>query len=399
MKLRPRMYSSILKAHLAKHRQMVFVSGPRQAGKTTLCRAESDSYLDWDNTDARRIIQDGPTAVARHLGLEKLKTRSVTVTFDELHKNPRWKSFLKGFFDTYEREIRILVTGSSRLDVFRRGGDSLMARYFHYRLHPFSVSEILHDKPPIRLLHPPAPLPDHEFKALWRFGGYPEPFTVRNAAFHRKWTSLRMEQFVKEDLRDLSRVQDLSEIEHLTRLLADRSAGTLVYHNLAQTVGISVDTIRRWMDTLVSLHHGFLVRPWAGSLARSLRKEPRWYLRDWSAIEDPGSRFETFMACHLLKAVEGWTDLGLGTFELRYLRDKEKREVDFLLIQNGKPWILIEATMSDTNLNPALHYFQSRLGAPHALQAVFNTEPVIADCFAHSKPIVVPARTLLSQLL
>ena len=188
-------------------------------------------------------------------------------------------------------------------------------------------------------------------------------------------------------------------METLMRILAERSAGQMVYSNLASELGVAVDTIKRWVDLLERMHYGFLVRPWFVNVAKSLRKEPKWFLRDWSGIEGTGSRAETMMACHLLKAVEGWTDLGFGEFELRYLRDKQKREVDFLVVRDRKPWFLVEVKAGDARLSPALAHFQGQTGAPHAFQAVFDLpfEPV--DCFSASNPVVVPARTLLSQLL
>jgi hypothetical protein len=173
-----------------------------------------------------------------------------------------------------------------------------------------------------------------------------------------------------------------------------------VYANLAKEVRVSVDTARRWVIALRDLHVGFEVRPWFRNVARSLRKEPKWYLRDWAPIEDPGDRAETFVACHLLKAVQGWTDLGLGRFELGYLRDKEQREVDLLVVRDGAPWFLVEVKLRDESLSGSLQHFQDQVGAPFAFQVVLEAPFVEADCFSRPRgPVVVPARTLLSQLL
>ena len=397
----PRIYDAILAEHLSGERQMAFVSGPRQVGKTTTCRSAGDDYLDWDNSDHRRMILRGPGAVAEWLGLEKLRETPPVVVFDELHKHSRWKSFLKGFFDTWERKVRIVVTGSSRLDIFRRGGDSLMGRYFLYRMHPWSVAECLAcdlpgENPPQR---PPREISEDDWRALWEHGGYPEPFFKRNIRFTRRWRELRREQLMKEDVRDTARIEDLGTLESLGEILAEQSGTQLVYSRLARETGASIDSIRRWVGLLERLHFGFLVRPWFHNVTRSLRKEPKWYLRDWSGIADPGARAETFAACHLLKAVEGWTDLGFGTFELKYLRDKEKREVDFLVVRDRKPWFLVEVKQSDTRLSSALAHFQAQTGAPHAFQAVASLPHVRADCFQQSDPTVVPMRTFFSQLL
>lgn len=188
-------------------------------------------------------------------------------------------------------------------------------------------------------------------------------------------------------------------MQTLALLLAEHSSQQLIYSNLSREIGVAVDTVRRWIDLLVRLHYGFLVRPWFANVAKSLRKEPKWYLRDWSGIEDVGARAETLVACHLLKAVEGWTDLGLGHFELRYLRDKLKREVDFVVVRDRKPWFLVEVKNSHARLSEALGYFQTQTKARHAFQVVLDRAYISADCFARTDPTVVPARTFLSQLL
>ena len=398
----PRIYDSLLTGHLADHRQMAFVSGPRQVGKTTTCRHRADACFNWDDLDDRELILAGPRNLVEGLGLDRLSGTVPVVLFDELHKFPRWKQFLKGFFDTCADRVRIAVTGSARLDVCRRGGDSLMGRYFPYRMHPFSVAEtITQELPdPTRIIRAPRPADADDFDALWRHGGYPEPFLKRDARFSRRWQFLRFGQLVREDVRDLTQVQQLDQLELMVRLLADRSAQQLVYGALSKQVRVAVDTVRRWIAALYDLHLGFIVRPWFRNVSRSLRKEPKWYLRDWASIEDVGQRAETFVACHLLKAVEGWNDMGLGVFELGYLRDKEKREVDFLVARDGEPWFLAETKHRDESMSRSLQHYQDRLGAPFAFQVTVDVGYVDEDCFARPGfPLIVPARTFLSQLL
>ena len=396
---RTRFYDALLHDHLAQNRQMAFVSGPRQVGKTTTCRAVATHYLNWDNQDDRRRLVAGPTSLAAALELEQLRAKVPVAVLDELHKYGKWKNLLKGFFDTYGDRTKLIVAGSSRLDVFRRGGDSLMGRYLLYRVHPWSVAECHYTDLPETPIRPPHEIAATDWTALWEHGGFPEPFLRREIRFSRRWRTLRHDQLAKEDLREVTRVQDLGTMEVLIRLLEERSGQQLVYSNLAAEIGVSVDTIRRWVDLLGRLHVGFLVRPWFKNVAKSLRKEPKWFLRDWSGVSDEGARAETFAACHLLKAVEGWTDLGLGQFELRYLRDKLKREVDFLVVRDGRPWFLAEIKKGDRSLSPALAHFQAATSAPHAFQIVFDLPFEAADCFAHRHPIVVPARTFFSQLL
>lgn len=288
------------------------------------------------------------------------------------------------------------------MDAYRRGGDSLMGRYFPYRMHPLTVAELIaQDLPDAKqLVRSPRRLKAAEFEALWTHGGYPEPFLKRDPRFSRRWQSLRLEQLVREDIRDLTRIQQLDQVAALVRVLASRSAHQVIYGNLANELRTSTDTIMRWVEVLRSLHLGFLIRPWFKNVSRSLRKEPKWFLRDWSSVEDVGARAETFVACHLLKAVETWTDLGLGKFELGYLRDKEKHEVDFVVTRDGKPWFLAEVKQSEGSLSPSLAYFQTQLKAPFAFQVVIDAEFVSADCFAKPRgPVAVPAKTFLSQLV
>lgn len=402
MNTQHRIYDRILAEHLSTQRQMVFVSGPRQVGKTTTCRQCAERTLNWDNTDDRAQILKGPGHLAEQLGLSQLRESLPAVLFDELHKFPRWKQFLKGFFDTYADQVHILVTGSSRLDLYRRGGDSLMGRYFLYHMHPFSIAEVIaQDLPdPEQIVRQPQAIDEEEFSALWTHGGFPEPFLKRDPRFSRRWQGLRQQQLLREDIREVTQIQQLGQMEVLMNLLCQRSSHQLIYSNLASQVQVSVDTMRRWIELLSNLHLGFLVRPWFKNVSRSLRKEPKWFLRDWAGIQDSGDRAETFVACHLLKAVQGWNDLGYGDFQLGYLRDRNQREVDFVVIREGKPWFLVEVKLAQDKLSSTLGYFQKQLKAPFAFQVVIEADYAQADCFARRDTTqVVPARTLLSQLL
>lgn len=399
MKTYPRMYAELLKEHLSENRQMAFVSGPRQVGKTTVCLKLANVCLNWDDQDARALILKGPAAVAEVAGLQRLSANKRILAFDEIHRYARWKTFLKGFFDVHGGTAGIVVTGSSRLDVFKRGGDSLMGRYFLYRMHPLSVAELTSPALRKEVISPPRPLSEDEWDALWIHGGFPEPFVRRDARFSRRWQNLRQSQLLREDVRELTRIQEIDQLVMLAALLAARSGRQVVFASLAKDIRVSENTIRAWIGALSALHHGFLVKPWHRSVAAAIRKEPKWFQRDWSQIEDAGQRAETFVGCHLLKAVEGWTDLGLGQFELFYIRDKQKREVDFLVAREQQPWFLVEVKQSDTALSPSLDFMQRQVRAKHAFQVVIEEPFVKADCFSHQAPVVVPARTFLSQLL
>jgi len=275
-----RIYDNILRTHLDSLRQMAFVAGPRQVGKTTTCRDIGDVYIDWDAyEDQRRIIAGGDT-VARASGLHRLADARPVIVFDELHKYPHWKRFLKGFFDVYEQDCRIVVTGSSRLDVYRRGGDSLMGRYFLYRMHPFSVAELVAtDLPDASCLRSPACIDNDAFEALFNHGGFPEPMLAASDSFSRRWRRLRHSQLFKEDIRDLTHIRDVSLVEVMGRMLAERSGQQLVVASLAWDLGVAPNTVKSWVEALCALHVGFLVRPWFRNISSALRKEPKWFFQ------------------------------------------------------------------------------------------------------------------------
>lgn len=396
----PRAYESVLRQHLEEEGSMALVSGPRQVGKTTVCQAVASpgAYLNWDADADRALVRRGQAAVVERFGLERIRARPPVVVFDELHKFGRWKRFLKGLYDLHGKDARFVVTGSSRLDVHQRGGDSLMGRYLLYRMHPLGVGELVRQTVPTQPIQPPAKLSDANWKALREHGGFPQPFARRDARFTRRWRELRLTQLVREDLRDLTRVQELERIGALATLLSARSGSQLSFASLAQELHVSPDTSRRWIEVLATLHHGFLVRPWFKNVARALRKESRWYALDWTAVEDPGHAAETLVAAHLKKATEGWTDLGLGTFDLHYLRDKQGHEVDFLVTRDRRPWFLVEVKLAEDRLSPDLARFQEALGTAHAFQVVLELPYEPVDVFGERRPVVVPARTLLSQL-
>jgi predicted AAA+ superfamily ATPase len=397
---RKRIYEAIVRDHFAENRQMVFLAGPRQAGKTTLAKMLASDYLNWDDADVRAAISAGQRETVGRFNLDRLSPEKPVVVFDEIHKYPKWKSFLKGFFDVYGEGMKILATGSAKMDIYKRGGDSMMGRYFPYRMHPLSVAELIDvSLPGEKLVRPPRPLDDAEWNALVEFGGFPEPFTRRSRRFSVRWAKLRMEQMMLDDIRTLTQVQELEQIRIMAEILAQRSGEQLVYESIARDISVDPKTAKKWVGVLKYLYYGFEVRPWFRNVENAIRKTPKWYLRDWSGIGDPGKRMETIVACHLLKAVDAWTDLGYGCFDLHYLRDKQKREIDFLVSCDGKPWFIAEVKTSDMRLSPSLGHFQHETGARHAFQIVFDMPFVDADCFSRQAPVVVPARTFLSQLV
>jgi len=385
---------------------MLFLMGPRQVGKTTTAKQTGlkfaeHHYLDWDNQNDRQVILGGPNAIATHLELDRMRAEPPLCIFDELHKYGKWKLFLKGLFDSHADDLRMLVTGSARLDVFKVGGDSLMGRYFAYRLHPLSVAELAGSAADDGLIDSrPKPITNDRFAALVKYGGFPEPFLKEDRRFWNRWRRTRKQQLFREDLRDLTRIQELGQVEVLAELIRQRAGQLVSAASLARDVKSSQDSIRRWIETLESLYYCFAVRPWYRNVARSLRKEPKYYLWDWSLLDDPGARHENMVASALLKAVHHWTDCGLGDFALHYLRDKQKREVDFIVVRDGEPWFLAEVKSSaKAGLSPHLEYFRQATGAAKAFQVAMDLPFLAQDCFRITRPMVVPARTFLAQLV
>ncbi len=223
----------------------------------------------------------------------------------------------------------------------------LMGRYFPFRMHPLSVAEIAN--PTLReeeLRTKPYEIDATQWHHLFEFGGFPKPFLEGTDRFYNRWKTLRNQLLFKEDLRDLTRVQELGQMEILSEFVRQNAAKLVGYASLAKMVRVSADTIRRWTKILRSLYFHFELRPWNKNVTRSLIKEPKFYLWDWALVDDPGRRFENLLASHLLKSVHFWTDFGFGQFDLYFIRDREKREVDFLVTKNKKPWFLVEAKLS-----------------------------------------------------
>ncbi len=398
-----RIYMSTVNDHFKQYRQMVFLSGPRQVGKTFISKSldsEQMIYTNWDNQNDRLNITGGPELFAESYDLNSLESLKKLVVIDEIHKYRKWKQFLKGFFDSYGENLRILVTGSAKLNIYKKTGDSLMGRYFNYRLHPLSVGEILSNTPPEKEIRDPSKISDQTFSDLLEYGGFPEPFLKADKRFYNKWNRLRNEQFFQDDLREITNINEISLIETFAEIIKYQSGQLLNYSSIAKDINISADTVKRWLNILENMYYCFRVKPYFKNIPKSIRKQPKVFLWDWSLVSDPGQRAENMVASHLLKAVHFWTDTGLGSYDLYYLRDKMKREVDFLVMRDKKPWFLVEAKSSPSkNLSPGLCYFANLLDVEHAFQVDINGEFVERDCFSVGKPIKVPAKTLFSQLM
>ncbi|MBN1444060.1 MAG: ATP-binding protein [Planctomycetes bacterium] len=351
--------------------KMVLVAGARQVGKTTLAKGilqkeAAGLYLSWDNRADREEIRS-----ARWPGGEAL------VVLDELHKHRFWKRWLKGEFDKHRDRLRFLVTGSARLDVYRKGGDSLQRRYHHYRLHPLSCAEIQSGA------RPALPVPGAELSvprkasretvdALLRYGGFPEPFLAQSERVLRRWQKERLERFFREDVRDLEAVRDLSDMQLMADMLVDRVASPLSMNALREDLEVSHKAVSHWMTILERLYYAFRIKPHAAQTVRGLRKMPKAYLGDWSLVPEPGPRFENLVASHLLKFCHLLEDAEGYRVSLHYLRDRAGREVDFLVTLDRKPWFAVEAKIRAQDIDPSLRYYREKLRIPWAYQVVLE---------------------------
>lgn len=376
---------------LKEEKKMALIAGPRQTGKTTLAKSllelppslPGKMYFNWDIESHRRAILKNPEsfwdakndlAFARKGPLPRL-------VLDEIHKYPRWKRFLKGLYDAVSSQVEIVVTGSGRLDVYQRGGDSLFGRYGLYHLHPFTLGEFLaQGRQRLRLpeefwrdlFESPGAgnRAEEALRDLETLTGFPEPLFSSNLARLRRWRRARNHLVIREDLRDITRIRDIGLVESLALLLPERVGSPLSLNSLSEDLGVAFGTVRVWIETLCRLYYAFEIRPYSKRVARALRREAKIYLFDFSEIADAGARFENVLALHLLKLCEAWNDWGAGDFALHYVRDKEKREVDFLIVESGRPYALLEAKLSDVEISPALRRFRDILKPAHCLQIV-----------------------------
>ena len=275
-----------------------------------------------------------------------------------------------------------------------------MGRYFAYRMHPLSLGELAEPAMPTGWFRKPSDVGEGQLHRLLQHGGFPEPFCRVDAQFTRRWRRTRTDLLFREELRDGSNLQDMARVRLLASLLAERAGQVSSFSSYAREIRVANDTVRRWTEVLEAFYYCFAVKPWHKNLGRALRKEPKFYLWDWSEVHNAGARFENLVACALLKTAHAWTDLGRADVGLYFIRDKEKREVDFLLVRDGEPWLLVEAKSSaQQGLSPALMHYHKVLGTKHALQVVQNLSYVDADCFMENTAILVPAQTFLTQLV
>lgn len=349
--------------------KMVFIGGPRQVGKTTLAKKigksayQNFSYMNWDNMDDRKKIIKS-----------MLDSDAQMIIFDEIHKYRNWKNYIKGQFDKYKEKFDILVTGSARLDLYKKGGDSLLGRYYYFRLHPFSVAEALEKNNSIvpfqKISFSSEPKMSETFKQLFEFGGFPEPFIHKNKELLRRWHNQRTEKIVKEDIRDIESIRDLSTLQTLAALLPEKVGSQFSLNSLREDLLISHKTISHWMDVLERFYYHFRISAYSARSIKSLRKEKKMYLWDWSEVPSPSVRLENIVASHLLKLCHFLYDAKGYKAELHYLRDRDGHEVDFLIAVDKKPWLAVEVKNSNQKISKNFRYFSEKLAIPFKYQLV-----------------------------
>ena len=334
-------------------RKAVLLSGPRQVGKTTFAKAliaENGEYLNYDIVSERKVI----------LAQGWRKDASIVV-LDEVHKYRKWKNLLKGVIDQYQNQPPLLVTGSAKLEVFRKAGDALTGRTFAYHMHPIDIAEACSLLPGITS--------DMHLANLLHSGGFPESFF--NPEDAQRLLTDRISTVLRDDVPDLSRVSEMKTLELLVELLRERVGGQVVYSNLSKDLSVSAPTVKAWIDLLEKMYLIFLVRPFASNSARSLRKEPKCYFFDGSAaLNGDGAKLENVVALALLKWIDLERDTKGRVVELNYYRDTNGREVDFVLAENRKPLACIEVKSSEESPSASLKYLAERIKPRYALQLV-----------------------------
>lgn len=332
--------------------KMVLVGGARQVGKTTLAKGflrPQNAYYNWDDISDREILK-------KH----QINPEVELVVMDEIHKYARWRTLLKGLYDKYKNDLQIIVTGSARLDFFKKGGDSLFGRYFYYRLHPFTLGEVDSDYSKSTL------------EQLLHFGGFPEPFLRADSRFHRRWQRDRLNRVVYQDLSDLSLIKEVSLIELLIDLLPARVASPLSVRSIQEDLQVSPNTVSNWLSLLEKIYYCYRIVPYGPPKVRAVRKTNKLYLWDWSEVADAGARKENFIASHLLKYCHFQEDTQGYKMELRYLRDVDGREIDFVVIKDKKPLFAVECKSGDSSISKHIFYYRDRTTIPQFYQVHFG---------------------------
>ena len=332
-------------------RKMVFVGGPRQVGKTTLAKhflpPNDLGYLNWDIIEHREAI------------LQHQFPASDLWVFDELHKYKLWRNTLKGLYDQFSTTKKILVTGSAHLDYYRYGGDSLQGRYHYLRLLPLSVAELQINKA-------------HHFEDLLLLGGFPEPYFQASEIEAKRWSREYRARLLQEDLASLENTKDLTRLELLMLRLPQLVGSPLSINSLREDIQASHKAVSSWLNIFERLYAIFRIAPLGAPQIRAVKKEQKHYHFDWTLLDNHGARFENCVAVHLLKWIYFQQDTKARDLQLRYFRDTDGREVDFIIIENNTPIFAIECKLRSSDISKSLHYFKQRFPNCEAWQLTLD---------------------------
>jgi uncharacterized protein len=392
---------------LASDKEMIFLAGPRQSGKTTLAGLITEGfanslYFNWDIPEQRSRLLRNPSFFEE---VDRKDASPPLIIFDEIHKYRDWKNYLKGVYDGFRSKYRFLVSGSGRLDIYQKGGDSLAGRYLLFHLFPFTLAELGNRRRPHEefLADPLAVISDNgsELRDLWNSlgstSGFPEPFLSARAATYRRWSNTYARQLIREDIRDLTEVRSVSAMETLFHLLPARVGNPLSVSGIARDLQVSPVSVKNWLDLFERFFLSFSIAPWTEKVARAIVKERKVYLFDLPRLKDKGARFENMVALELWRAVTCWNDLGLGEFGLHFIKNKEKQEVDFLLSRDYEPFLLVETKLSEQVPSAPLRKFQQALKIP-ALQLTETGDRYRILSDGDQKIMVAPAWLWLAGL-
>jgi len=356
--------------------KMIFIAGPRQSGKTTLLenflakRGCSSLFFNWDTPKVKALYREDPTFFESEARSLCRGNRDVWVALDEIHKRTKWKDILKGYYDQFHKVFRFVISGSARLDLFRRTGDALIGRYFLFHLYPFSISEVStksfekltlwHEiiknenwSDLFDLIADNKPLPYDLWQQMYEFGPFPEPLLKGDKAFSNMWHQDYLSLYLREEIRDLTRISDIDGVETLVSLLPNRVGSMLSINSLKENLYVSHTTVTTWLDSLDKLYLIFSLQPWQRKIHKAIKKEKKYYFYDWSYIpeENEGARFENMVAVGLNRLCDQLRENGLGHYKLFFVRDLSKREVDFLIAREETPVLLVEAKTNNIKIS------------------------------------------------
>lgn len=392
-------------------RQMRFIAGPRQSGKTTLAKSilqtqgDNSLYFNWDAREIKIRHSRKEDLIKTAAGTSASKSGKRWACFDEIHKMPKWKNILKSYFDIYEEKIQLLVTGSARLDLFRKSGDSLAGRYFLFHLLPVSLFELSRPRQEELQFAPSAEQfvesrishtkKNHQalMETLLAHSGFPEPLLKADDAFLRIWKRDYLDRIVREDLRDLTRIAELENVAGVVAVLPSRIGSPLSVNSLREDFNVSHETIQNYLHALKLCYVVFEISAYAKTISRALKKEKKVYFFDWTRVEEEAARFENYVATELYQWVTWWQDSGAGEFQLFYVKVRSGQECDFMITKDKKPWLMIEAKLKDQPIASHLYHFSEKLGGIPIVQLAKQAGVLFAG---HSKDYRISASRFLS---